>query len=342
MIRRLTVLVLSSFCGAAAQTEPFRVETNVVQVPVVVTGKKGRSVESLTARDFRVMDDGVRQKITVDDFSTGLAPISLVIAIQTAGISSPALVRIRRIGGMIEPLVIGARGEAAVVAFDSRIKWLQDFTSDDDKLRDVFQNLKPGLAMDQARMLDAVAGAANHLHGRKGRKVLLLISESRDRGSETRLEQALEALASEGIEVFAAHYSAYATSFAARPGDLPAGSSAPEEVDPVDGPSSPSTIPILAMLMELARLGKTNAVQALTRETGGMDFPFTSERGMENAIQRLGVEVHGQYILSFSRLEHAVGMHKIDVLLPGHPDLLIRARRAYWADPENHHPDGNP
>ena len=39
----------------------------------------------LLARDFKVLDNGVVQQVTVDDFSTGLAPISLVIAVQTSG-----------------------------------------------------------------------------------------------------------------------------------------------------------------------------------------------------------------------------------------------------------------
>jgi hypothetical protein len=88
-----------------AQNVPFRVQTKVVLVPVSVTDKNGRYVDGLTARDFNVRDDGALQQITVDDFSTGLAPISLVIAIQTSGISMPALAKIRKIGGMIQPLV---------------------------------------------------------------------------------------------------------------------------------------------------------------------------------------------------------------------------------------------
>ena len=46
---------------------------------------------------------------------------------------------------------------------------------------------------------------------RDAKKALLLISESRDRGSETKFQQAMEAVTREGIEVFAAHYSAYST-----------------------------------------------------------------------------------------------------------------------------------
>jgi hypothetical protein len=216
-----------------------------------------------------VLDDGVQQEVTVDDFSTGLPRISLAVAIQTSGISTPASTDIRRIGGMIQPLVVGPRGEAAVLTFDSQIKWLQDFTPDDEKIRDVVKNLKSGSDMAQARMLDAIVEAADRMQQRKGRKVLLLISESRDRGSETKFQQAMEAVERQGIQVFAAHYSAYATSLIAKPKNLPDLPSAPPDLDDPSEPSPPPGVDFLAIFAEAARLGKTNAIQALTRITGG-------------------------------------------------------------------------
>jgi VWFA-related protein len=315
-----------------AQNEPFRVQTNIVQVPVVVTGKNDRNVDGLAARDFSVLDDGVRQEVTVDDFSSGLAPISLAIAIQTSGISTPVPSSIRHIGGMIQPLVLGLRGEASVVTFDSEISWLQEFTADDDKIHDAVKSLKPASAMSQARMLDAVVEVAQRMQERRGRKVLLLISENRDRGSETTFQQAVEAVERQGIQVFAAHYSAYATSLIAKPKDLP---DLPPQVisgDPEDWPDSPPGIDFLAIFAEVGRLAKTNAVQALTRVTGGADYAFTKNRGLEEAIEKLGVEVHNQYVLSFRQRKGGNGMHQISVSVLKHDDLRIRSRRTYWAD----------
>src|SRR5579862_2117887 len=159
-----------------AQEPAFRAQTNVVQVPVSVTGGNGRDVEGLSARDFKVLDDGAPRRISVDVFGARTAPISLAIAIQSAGISTPALKKIERIGGMIEPLVIGTRGEAAVVTFDSEISWVQDFTGDSGKIRRAFAELKP-FQSTQARMIDAILEVTDRLRDRKGRKVLLLISE---------------------------------------------------------------------------------------------------------------------------------------------------------------------
>lgn len=337
MIRWATALLLS-LAGACAQSGPFHVQTKVVQVPVSVTAKGGDTVDGLVARDFRVLDDGVPQVVTVDDFGTGLAPISLVIAIQTSGISTPALASIRHIGGMIQPLVAGARGEVAVMSFDSRVQWLQDFTRDDDKIRDAVKNLKPGAA-GQARMLDAIAEAADHMRTRRGRKILLLISETRDRGSETKFPQALEALEREGIQVFAAHYSAYATALIAKPKDQQeAPPPEPFSPDPEDPPNPPPTVDFLAIFVEAVRVGKTNVVQALTQATGGADFSFTKQRGVESAIEQFGLEVHSQYILSFPQGKGATGLHRIQVTLPNRADASIRSRQTYWAEPTSDAP----
>ena len=245
----------------------------------------------------------------------------------------PALTKIRRIGGMIQPLVIGARGQAAVATFDHRITWLQDFTSDDDKISAAVKNVAASPGSDQARMLDAIVEAASRMEHSPGRKMLLLISESRDRGSETIFQEALQAVETQGIEVFGAHYSAFATSLGAKPKDLPGLPPSPPD-DPTDGPPSAPGIDFTAMLRELGRLGKTNAVQALTRATGGIDYPFLREREIESSIERLGAEVHNQYVLSFPQRKDAPGLHQIDVSVAGRGDLEVRWRRAYWVEPQ--------
>jgi VWFA-related protein len=320
-----------------AQNVPFQAQTRVVLVPVSVTDKNGQYVDGLTARDFNLRDDGALQQITVDDFGTGLAPVSLVIAIQTSGISMPALAKIRQIGGMIAPLVTAPRGEVAVVTFDEEIQWLQDFTREDEKIRQAVKSLKPGSALRGARMLDAIAEVADRMHSRKGRKMLLLISETRDRGSKTTVQEALDAVEREGIEVFGAHYSAIATSLTAKPKDLPDGPLPPPSLTSADPSIPPDPYrggDVAGLFIELARLGKTNVILALTHATGGSDYPFLKERGIENAIEKLGAEVHSQYMVSFPQRDNTPGPHLIEVAVPDRDGLRIRSRRTYWADPE--------
>jgi hypothetical protein len=76
--RRVAICLLCWRGIATAQNGSFSIQTNVVQVPVMVTERNGRYVDGLVARDFKVLDNGAPQQITVDDFSSGLAPISLL------------------------------------------------------------------------------------------------------------------------------------------------------------------------------------------------------------------------------------------------------------------------
>ena len=117
--------------------------------------------------------------------------------------------------------------------------------------------------MKQARMLDAVAAVADRMRERNGRRVLLLVSDGRDRGSETTFEQALEMVAREGIEVFGAHYSVFATTSIANSKDVPDFSSPPVTAnDPSARPdSAPAGLDLLAIFAELTRLGQANIVR---------------------------------------------------------------------------------
>jgi VWFA-related protein len=234
---------------------------------------------------------------------------------------------------MIQPLIVGSKGEAAVLSFDSEINWLQDFTPNAGAIQGAVGNLTAH-ANAQARMLDAIAEVAEHMKQRNGRKILLLISESRDRGSKTSFQDVMQTVQRDGIEIFGAHYSAYSTAFASKPEDQPALHDAP--APRTDGPDGPPTANILGIFTELARLGKTNAVQTLTQATGGSDYPFVKERGLENSIEKLGAEIHSQYILSFPlpaagplRESREGVIHRIEVSVPGHPDYRIRARQGY-------------
>ncbi len=218
LMSRAVVLVFAA--ALAAQESRFDVRSRLVLVPVTVTDVKSRTVEGLEASDFLVFDNGRRQKVSVDTIDTGVAPIALVIAVQSSGISVAVLEKVRKIGAMIQPLISGERGCAGLVSFDQRVELLQNCTKDPDALQRAFYKLQPMLSPGEekeARMLDAVQSAVDHLRQQSSaRRVLLLISESRDRGSETTLETATAAAQSAGVTVYAATYSAFKAAFTSK------------------------------------------------------------------------------------------------------------------------------
>ncbi len=337
--------------GLNAQEPRFGVQAPLVIVPVAVTDAKGRSIDELDAKDFVVLDNGRPQKATLDTMATGVAPIALVIGVQASGISKAVLDKVRKIGAMIQPLVTGERGCAAVVAFSERIDWLQECSADADAIPDALERIRPGEEKG-GHMLDAVNQSIERLGKHpNSRRVLLLISESRDRGSETALDQVLVAAQRSGVTVYAATYSAFKTAWTTRAsatgeahppkvpknpseqtgtttGGPPARGPAGCPVPPV--PVAEQRVDLLGGIGELVRMGQTNTTQALTQATGGATFPFTRLKGLQEAIEKLGADLNSQYVLTFEPDNRTAGYHNLEIKIGGR-DYLVRARPGYWA-----------
>ena len=297
-----------------------RANVPLVLAPVTVTDKKGKFIDGLSVDDFRLTDEGVAQKIRMDTSDTVLAPVSLMVLIQSSGISAPVLARIERVGGLIKPLVIGERGQAAVIDFDDEIRVRADFTADSDIIRTAFEGTR-SRSIRTARLIDAVAEGVKMLDTRSpnNRRVMLILSESRDRGSKSKLSEAIELAQRAGVVVYAATYSVQGSTFLSSPKDSPS------------MPGGDNNVDILGGALELARLGKANVADALARSTGGRHLAFLTVESLENAISRAGEEIHSQYLLSFTPTPSGKdGFHQIQVAIPSRPDAVIRVRLGYW------------
>jgi hypothetical protein len=85
----------------------------------------------------------------------------MVICLQVNSHVEGLLPQIRKIGNLIQPLVVGEQGEVALLGYDSRIRTLQDFTSDGGKITQAVKDIY--LGSTQNRMIDAVMTAAQML-----------------------------------------------------------------------------------------------------------------------------------------------------------------------------------
>jgi VWFA-related protein len=338
-------VVVVSILSAQEDSNRFGVQSRLVQVPVTITDAKGRFVDGLEAEDFLVLDNGKPvDRTAIDTIATGTAPIAIVVAVQSSGISTAVLAKVRKIGSMIQPLITGERGCAAVVSFASRVRWLSECTNDASKLTNAFWTIRPG-EEKAGRMLDAVQEGIERLSRRSNsRRVLLLISESRDRGSETDVETAVKAAQMASVTIYSATYSAFKTAMTAKPSDtapvyLPthpeypraeAGSPPGREHTPIPPPAQ--RVDILGGLGELNRLSLPQTTQVFAETTGGTTFPFTRQKALEQAIEKLGTELHSQYVISFAPDAATVpGYHRLEVRISRKGDHRIRARPGYWA-----------
>lgn len=317
----------------------FRQAVNVVVVPTTITDKNGDHVDGIGPREFRLFDNGKQQDIRVD---IAFVPISLVIAVQADAAADPVLPTIRRVGSAIQGLITGENGQAAVVAFDHRIRVMQDFTSDYLKVNDALKQINAGSS--SSRLLDAVVESARMLRHRpkNERRVILLVSETRDKSSETKLREALLAAQLQDITVYTANMSRLVTALAAktpvpRPDPIPATA----RHLPAGAPQTPTAVAnytgtgsVIPLFVEIFKGVKgifiDNPSEKLTEYTGGKEYNFKTQSDLEEVIRKIGYDLHSQYIISYNpnnKLEG--GFHEIKVEV-GRPDLRIRTRPGYW------------
>jgi hypothetical protein len=74
----------------------WKVRVALVNMPVTVRNAKGEMVNDLDAKDFRITDNGVEQKIS--HFDLGGDPVSVVILIETSTRIDPMLPEMRKTG----------------------------------------------------------------------------------------------------------------------------------------------------------------------------------------------------------------------------------------------------
>jgi hypothetical protein len=77
----------------------------------------------------------------------------------------------------------------------------------------------------------------------------------------------------------------------------------------------------------------SNPMEVYTKFTGGREENFAGLSGLEEAVTRIGREIHSQYILTFRPSNTDGGYHPITVRVLTRPDLDVKARAGYWIAP---------
>jgi Ca-activated chloride channel family protein len=219
VIALLLVLVLSSFAvgqrgqqpKAAAQapvpsaTKPgddqtLQVNVELVNVPVSVVDKKGKYVTNLKKEDFKVLEDEKIQSITNFSNESNL-PLSIALLVDTSGSIRDKL-RFEQEAAIEFFYSTLQRGKdrALVIAFDSGVDLLQDFTDDPEKLADKIRAIRAG---GGTSLYDAVFLAVNQkLAGTSGRRVIILITDGDDNSSRVSLTETLEVAQKNDVSIY--------------------------------------------------------------------------------------------------------------------------------------------
>ena len=328
-----------------------KVQVTLVNTPVTVRDSKGQMVHDLDAKDFRVTDNGVRQEIR--HFDLGGDPLSVVILIETSSRIEPLLPGIRKTGILFTQTVMGPSGEAAVVGFNDSVDKLQDFTTNNDLIEKTVTRIGEGTS--GSKLYDAMAVGVEMLTGRPQatpekpgrRRVLFIVSEAADVGSEAKLGEVLRQAQLANVTIYSVGLSTTRAELQAKPQDHHVDMTPPGTFGrpPLPGTiQTPTTeaqrdegLDLMALAVWAVQHAKNqvsdHALEIAATATGGAHLATFRDRSVENAIDEIGGELHSQYSLSYAPTgTNDIGYHEIKVDVD-RKNLKVRARPGYYIAP---------
>jgi len=122
-----------------------KIDTDLVAVDITVTDAKGRLVRNLKKEDFKLFEDGVEQTIAslnVETIAGAPRPVAIVFALDLSGSMTPE--EVARVSDAMREFSRRLAEHPAVFAvmtFGMRVKTLQTFTNDREKLDRAFARL---------------------------------------------------------------------------------------------------------------------------------------------------------------------------------------------------------
>jgi VWFA-related protein len=327
---------------------------SLVNTPVTVKDGRGQMVDTLDAKDFQITDNGVPQQIT--HFDLGGDPLSIVFLVETSTRITPLLPQIQRAGIVLGETVMGPDGEAAVLGFNDSVDKLQDFTTNRDAIEKTFTKLNT--VTSSSKLYDAMAIAVEMLSGRPlptadvpgRRRVMVILSEPSDVGSETKLGAVLRQAQLSNVTIYSVGLSTTMAELKAPPRDT-----TPQITPPGTFPQPPLPGTVQTPETEATRYGSGNlmalavwavqhvknkitdhALELAATATGGEYVPTFKNHSIENAVDEIGGELHSQYSLSYvPNGTNETGFHEIKVTVKK-DGLKVRARPGYYiAGPES-------
>lgn len=165
-----------------------RVDVPLVNVDVLVLTKDGQFVPGLKKEHFRVLEDGVPQKIT--NFGQSEAPITAVLVVEFAStyydFVYDALNASYQFASTLKP-----QDWVAVVAFDMKPRIMVDFTQNKGAIYGALGQLRmPGFS--ETNVFDALYDTLDRIDGIEGRKYVILVSRGIDTFSKITLDRTLK------------------------------------------------------------------------------------------------------------------------------------------------------
>ncbi|HTZ56722.1 MAG TPA: VWA domain-containing protein [Acidobacteriaceae bacterium] len=284
-----------------AQTLP---QTRTIPVPALVEVKSGEIAYDLSANDFTIKDQGIEQKVKLDEADS--APHSLILVIQTGRNASLQRDKIDHLDSLLDTIVTSPADQIGVLTFDSRPHVLQKLTADSNAVSHTLGNIPSG---DQgAAMFDALNAAVAMFSQApaENRRVILLISGEHDHGSlASSTAPLIRSISLANVTVYSLTFGAPKREFLGKLWSM-----------------NPLAMTAGAM--------SRNAAEALAQLTGGDFYRFGSEKNFDDHIGEMANHIHNSYWLSFQPDDPAPGFHSLQVGVRRARTTIVAARSGYW------------
>ena len=187
--------------------EPLKIDTELVNLNVRVVDRNNRPVNSLQEGDFRVMEDGVPQKI--EFFSRSEIPTNYSLVLDNSGSLRSQLEKVIEAGKIIVD-TNRKDDETSIIRFVSRDKITveQPFTANKQDLDDTLDNLY--IEGGQTAIIDAVYLAVQQVTdyekslsaADRKRRAIILVTDGEDRDSYYNEAQLFELLKESDVQIY--------------------------------------------------------------------------------------------------------------------------------------------
>jgi VWFA-related protein len=270
------------------------VDVTRVNMLFTVTDKKGRFITDLTKDDFEVVEGKKPQAIQEFTAESDL-PLRLAILVDTSNsIRDRFKFEQEAAVEFINSVVHPGVDKAMVVSFDSSAELVSDLIDDTAKLDLAVKGLRPG---GGTAFYDAIYFACRDKLQQdqpkhKFRRAMVVLTDGEDNESRYTRDQALEMAQKADVVIY--------------------GISTNISHNETDG---------------------DKVLRYLTAETGGHAFfPFKLE-DLEQSFENIANELRHQYNISYrpEPLKTDGLYHLVDLRVRGRKDLVVRARKGYYA-----------
>ena len=296
----LALVAFSSAIAAARQQPTFRAGVDLVRVDVSIT-RNLDPVAGLTAENFEVFDNGVRQEL--ERVVHEQVPLEAFLVLDVSG--SVAGAQLEQLQAAANAFVGGLTGQdkVALVTFTERATLVQPLSANFDAFARALASVKAG---GNTAIYDATDLAVKLRKPNDARAVVVVFTDGIDNASTVSPKAVVEAAERSDVVVYGV------------------------TVTP-DGGARGFGVPDPRSQFQVGFL------RSLADDTGGRVFNATSGSRLKNVFAIILDDIRARYLLTYYPGKVSPGWHKLQVKLNGAKGDVL-ARRGYYAAPARQRP----